>query len=100
MAIDIANGVFQLHIAIAIAKTIPKLLLITSFFYMDVSASQTGLEGYKKDICGLKQSNIYLRVLHAVSNTRNMPKCFRVQALFSDSLCCQQPLCSNSDVTH
>ena len=38
--------------------------------------------------------------IHPISNTRNIPKCFRVQALFSDSLWCQQPLCSNSDVTY
>ena len=31
-----------------IAKTIPKLLLITSFFYIDVSAFQTGLEKLQK----------------------------------------------------
>ena len=50
-------------IAIGIAKAIPKLLLITSLFYKEVSASQTGLEGHIKDLCGLKQSNVYLRVL-------------------------------------
>ena len=31
-------------------------------------------------------------LLHAVSNTRNIPKCFRVQALCSDSLYWIQPL--------
>ena len=50
-------------IAMSIAKTILNLLLITSFSYIEVSASQTGLEGHIKDLCGLKQSNVYLRVL-------------------------------------
>ena len=63
IAIGIAKAIFQLLIAMAIAKAIPKLLLITSLFYKEVSASQTGLEGHIKDLCGLKQSNVYLRVL-------------------------------------
>ena len=49
-------------IAIGIAKAIPKLLLIASYFYIEVSASQTGLEGHTKDLCGLKQSNNHPRV--------------------------------------
>ena len=32
-------------------------MLITSLFYKEVSASQTGLEGHIKDLRGLKQSN-------------------------------------------
>lgn len=36
----------------------------------------------------------------AVSNRRNGLKSFRVQTLFSDSLCFQNVLCSNDDVTH
>ena len=58
----IAIAIFG-NIAIGIAKAIPKLLLITSYFYIEVSASQTGLEGCKKGLCGLKQSNNHLRVL-------------------------------------
>ena len=38
----------SIETAIAIAKKTPKLLLITSYFYLEVSASKTGLEGYKK----------------------------------------------------
>ena len=51
----------SIAIAIGIAKTIPKLLLMTSFFHIEVSASETEVEGYKKDQCGLKQSHIHLR---------------------------------------
>ena len=50
-------------IGIGIAKTISKLLLITSLFYIEASVSQTGLEGCKKDLSGLKQCDIDLRIL-------------------------------------
>ena len=32
---------------------------MTSFFYIEVSASETELEGYKKDPCGLQWSHIH-----------------------------------------
>ena len=74
IGIAIAKAIFQLLLlllillrefsnycycyAIGIAETIPKLLLLfpklTSFFYIEVSASETELEMYKMDPCGLK----------------------------------------------
>ena len=36
---------------------------MTSFSFIEVSASETELEGYKKDLYGLKQANIHLEVL-------------------------------------
>ena len=76
IGIAIAKAIFQLLLLLLILLrefsnycycywycALPKVLLITSLFYKEVSASQTGLEGHIKDLCGLKQSNVYLRVL-------------------------------------
>ena len=47
--IAITKVIFQLLLfAIGIVKAISKLLLITSFFYIEVCASQIGLKGTKR----------------------------------------------------